>query len=87
MSQEIEFMQKILTETNNKLLVQSDLVVNLRKQISNFERIIKEKDSQVDLSQELSQKLQADLKKQKIKNKLTMGGGILAVIGALVLAK
>jgi len=87
MSQEIEFMQKILTETNNKLLVQSDLVVNLRKQILNFERIIKEKDSQVDLSQELSQKLQADLKKQKIKNKLTMGGGILAVIGALVLAK
>ena len=87
LSNEIKTMQLLLTETNNKFLSQSDLVFNLKSQISNFERIINNKENQVDLSKELSEKLQADLKKQKLKTKLYGGVGILAVVGVLVLTK
>lgn len=87
LSNEIKTMQVILTETNNKFLSQSDLVFNLKNQISNFERIVNNKDNQVGLSKELSEKLQADLKKQKLKTKLYGGVGILAVVGVLVLTK
>ena len=87
LSYEIKTMQVLLTETNNKFLSQSDLVFNLKNQISNFERIVNNKDNQVGLSKELSEKLQADLKKQKLKTKLYGGVGILAVVGVLVLTK
>jgi hypothetical protein len=87
LSNEMKAMQQILTETNNKLLIQTDLVFNLKNQISNFERIVNNKDNQVDLSKELSEKLQVDLKKQKLKTKLYGGAGILAVVGVLVLTK
>ena len=87
LSNEIKTMQVHLTETNNKFLSQSDLVFNLKNQISNFERIVNNKDNQVGLSKELSEKLQADLKKQKLKTKLYGGVGILAVVGVLVLTK
>lgn len=87
LSNEIKTMQVLLTETNNKFLSQSDLVFNLKNQISNFERIVNNKDNQVGLSKELSEKLQADLKKQKLKTKLYGGVGILAVVGVLVLTK
>tara|TARA_R110001592_G_scaffold1726_2_gene10254 strand:+ start:1688 stop:2062 length:375 start_codon:yes stop_codon:yes gene_type:complete len=87
LSNEIKTIQILLTETNNKLLSQSDLVFNLKNQIINFERIVNNKDNQVGLSKELSEKLQADLKKQKLKTKLYGGAGILAVVGVLVLIK
>lgn len=80
-------MQLILTETNNKLLIQSNLVVNLKKQIFNFQTIIDKKNNQADLSRDLNKRLQADLQKQKLKNKLTMGGGVLVVVGVLFLTK
>ena len=80
-------MQKILTETNNKLLIQSDLVFNLKNQILNFERIIDNKDNQVGLSQKLNERLQMDLGKQKIKTKILGGAGILTIVGVLVLTK
>lgn len=80
-------MQKILTETNNKLLTQSNLVFNLKNQILNFERIIGNKDNQVGLSQKLNERLQMDLKKQKIKTKILGGAGILTLVGVLALTK
>ena len=80
-------MQSILTETNNKLLAQTDLVTNLRQQIANFEAIVNQKDNQMTLSKELTSKLQTDLKKQKLKTKIMGGAGILAVAGVLVLIK
>jgi hypothetical protein len=87
MSQEIEFMQQILTQTNNKLLVQSDLNTNLSAQIDNFCRIVNTQAEQIALSKELTAELQKDLKKQKLKTKLFSGAGIAAVVGVLVLAK
>tara|TARA_R100000742_G_C4207374_1_gene34703 strand:+ start:479 stop:622 length:144 start_codon:yes stop_codon:yes gene_type:complete len=45
------------------------------------------KDNQLDLSQELSKRLERDLKKQKFKTKLMGGAGIVAVIAVAVLVK
>ncbi len=84
---EMETMQLVLTETNNKLLSQTDLVTNLRQQINNYEGIINQQANQVALSKELTARLEADLKKQKFKNKLTMGAGIVGVVAAVLLVK
>ena len=80
-------MQSVLTETNNKLLAQTDLVVNLKQQILNLENISKEQNNQMALSKELTDRLQTDLKKQKLKNKLTMGAGVAGVVAAVLLVK
>ena len=84
---EMQTMQSILTETNNKLLTQTDLVTNLRQQINNFQSIINQQANQVALSKELTARLEADLKKQKFKNKLTAGAGIIGVVAAVLLVK
>ena len=83
----MQTMQSILTETNNKLLTQTDLVTNLRQQINNFQGIINQQANQVALSKELTARLEADLKKQKFKNKLTAGVGIVGIVAAVLLVK
>jgi len=45
------------------------------------------KSDQLSLSQELSKRLQNDLKKQKLKTKLMGGAGIAAIIGTIFLLK
>jgi len=86
-STEMQTMQLVLTETNNKLLVQTDLVTNLKQQVLNLERITNEQTNQMVLSKELTAKLQADLKKQKLKTKMMGITGIAAAVGVLVLVK
>ena len=49
--------------------------------------IIDEKQKQTNSQQELNKLLQLDLKKQKLRTKLTSGAGILLVVGAVVLIK
>ena len=85
LSQEMETMQIILTETNGKLNTQGELVANLKTQVLNYQSIIEEKDQQFSTQQELSKRLQQDLKKQKIRTKLMGGAGIAIAIAAAVL--
>jgi len=85
LSQEVETMQIILTETNDKLNTQGELVANLKTQVLNYQSIIEEKDQQFSTQQELSKRLQQDLKKQKIRTKLMGGAGIAIAIAAAVL--
>ena len=85
LSQEMETMQIILTETNDKLNTQGELVANLKTQVLNYQSIIEEKDQQFSTQQELSKRLQQDLKKQKIRTKLMGGAGIAIAIAAAVL--
>ena len=40
-------MQTILSETNNKLLTQGELVANLKTQVENYQSIIEKKDAQM----------------------------------------
>ena len=85
LSQEVETMQIILTETNNKLLAQGNLNANLKTQVANYKKIIEQKDQQFSTQAELNKRLQQDLKKQKIRTKLMGGAGLAIAIGAAVL--
>ena len=86
LSEEMQTMQTILTETNNKLLDQGELVLNLRTQVENYQSIIEKKDSQMVKASELSTELQKELKKQARQKKLyKIGTTVGAVAAALLL--
>ena len=70
-----------------KIVLKDSVITNLNDQISNFNTMISTKQDQLNLSQELSKKLQKDLKKQKLKTKLAGGAGVVAVIAVAVLLK
>ena len=70
-----------------KIVLKDSGITNLNDQISNFNTMISTKQDQLNLSQELSKKLQKDLKKQKLKTKLAGGAGVVAVIAVAVLLK
>ena len=85
LSNEMQVMQTILTETNNKLLSQGTLVANLKTQVENYQSIINKKDQQFDTQAELNSRLQSELKKSKLRTKLMGGAGLLVAVGAAVL--
>ena len=70
-----------------KVVLKDSIIESLNFQVGNFESIMLTKSDQLSLSQELSKRLQTDLKKQKLKTKLMGGAGIVAVIGVVVLLK
>jgi len=78
--------QKVkLLET--KVNFKDSVIFNLNKKVINFESMLSTQSDQLQLSKELSDRLQSDLKKQKVKTKLTTGAGILVAAGILLLAK
>ena len=82
----------ILTDTKigileQKLVLKDSIIFNLESKSNNFESILLTKQNQLNLSQELSKKLQTDLKKQKVKTKLFGGAGILIAAGAVIILK
>ena len=66
-----------------KVVLKDSVIGSLNFQVGNFKSIMITKSDQLSLSQELSKKLQTDLKKQKLKTKL-MGGAGLVAIGAVI---
>ena len=70
-----------------KVVLKDSVIKNLNFQVGNFESIMSTKSDQLALSQELSKKLQTDLKKQKLKTKLMGGAGILVAVGVAILVK
>ena len=70
-----------------KIILKDSIILNLNDKVTNFNSILLTKSDQLALSQELSKKLEQDLKKQKFKNKLTVGGGVVAVIVTALLVK
>ena len=70
-----------------KVVLKDSVILNLTSQVGNFESIMSTKSDQLALSQELSKKLQTDLKKQKLKTKLMGGAGILVAVGVAILVK
>jgi len=70
-----------------KVVLKDSIISNFELKINNFNSILSTKSNQLSISQELSKKLEIDLQKQKVKNKLTAGAGIVAVIGAILLVK
>ena len=70
-----------------KVVLKDSIILSLNSQVGNFESIMLTKSNQLALSQELSKKLQTDLKKQKLKTKLMGGAGILVAVGVAILVK
>ena len=85
LSDEMQTMRTILTETNNKLLTQGELVANLRTQVENYQSIIENKDSQMVKASELSKELQKELKKQARAKKLYQIGSTVGVVATALL--
>ena len=63
-----------------KIVLKDSIIFNLNTQIDNIRSIVMTKDDQLVLSQELTARLEKDLKKQKLKTKLMGGAGIAAVV-------
>jgi len=84
---QLKSMQQILKVTNEKLLTQSDLVLNLKGQVLNYQRIIEQKDNQFKTQEQLSKDLQKALKRERRTKKLYQIGSLIgaaAVVSKLV---
>ena len=84
---EVKLLDQQVTLLKDKIKVLDSITGKKDAIISNYEEILGKKDSQLNLSSELSKRLQTDLKKQKAKTKLfQMGSGVFAIAAiALVL--
>ena len=83
---EVKLLDQEVTLLKDKIKVLDSIAGKKDAIISNYEDILGKKDNQLNLSSELSKKLQTDLKKQKAKTKLfQMGSGVFAVAGILLL--
>ncbi len=81
-----------ITETKinlleSKISLKDSVIFSLETKIGNFESIMDNRSQQLALSKELSERLQTDLKKQKLKTKLMGGAGILVAVGVAILVK
>jgi hypothetical protein len=85
--EEIKLLSNKLGLLETKIVVKDSVIFNLNERVMNFENILNTQSSQIALSKELNDKLQLDLKKQKVKTKLTTGAGILVAASILLLAK
>ena len=86
MSKEVQTMQFLLTETNNKLLIQNDLVTNLQLQINNYDSTIITMQEQFNTQARLSEDLEIALKRSKRQAKLYKIGSYIgiAAVGILI---
>lgn len=88
LTQEVNTVRSILDETNNKLQSQSELVLNLRSQITNYQGLIATKDEQFEQQQKAIQDLQKSLKKANRTKKLYKIGSTIGIAStALLLLK
>ena len=85
--EELVLSSKKFKLLEQKVELKDSIILNLNNKISNFNSIMLTKDNQLGLYQELTKKLQLDLKKQKLKTKLVGLAGIGVAVGILVIAK
>ena len=85
--EELSLVAKKIELLETKIVFKDSVILNLNERVTNFESIMTTQTDQLSLSKQLSDRLQTDLKKQKVKTKLTTGAGILVAAGILILAK
>ena len=85
--EELSLVEQKIELLETKIVFKDSVISTLDNRVLNLENILNTKSDQLSLSQELSNKLQTDLKKQKVKTKLTTGAGILVAAGILILVK
>jgi hypothetical protein len=67
---EIETLQQILKETNQKVGTQSDLNTNLRSQIETYRTMLSTREEQLDTSKDMSKELEKAYRKERRLKKL-----------------
>ena len=72
-------LEKVLL-LDQKIVLKDSIINTNTQQITNYNSIVSQKDSQVMLFQDLSDKLHNDLRKQKLKNKMTITTNIIVVV-------
>jgi len=85
LTKEMQAMQEILNETNNKLNTQGDLVANLKTQVLNYQSQMEKQGNQLKSQKNATQSLQKALKKERRKTKLyqigsAIGGGAVLLL-------
>jgi hypothetical protein len=81
----MQSMQTILSETNQKLIIQGELVSNLRTQVLNTQSMLEKKDNQLNSQKNATISLQKSLKKERRKTKMyqigsAIGGGAILLL-------
>ena len=85
LSKEMQTTQSILTETNNKLVAQTQLVSNLKTQVLNYQSIVTSKDEQINTAKAATESLQKALKKERRAKKLYQVGSAIGGRAILLL--
>ena len=76
--QQLVLAEEQIEVLEEKIVLQDSIILN-------YKQVINNKVKQLDISQELSTRLEADLKKQKLKTKLTGGIGAALLLGLAVI--
>lgn len=82
---EIETLQQILQETNQKIETQNELNTNLKSQILTYQQMLATKDEQLDTSKNMSEELEKAFKRERRTKKLyqitsTIGGAAILLL-------
>ena len=67
--------------------LRDSIIFKLDKKIINTKNVIKIKDEKLSEANKLSDRLQRDLKKERLKTKLTGGLGVAAILGSILILK
>jgi hypothetical protein len=81
--EELEETNKVLSLTQEKIVLKDDIIASLNSKVLNLETIIETKQEQFDLQQELSDKLEIELRVEKTKSflyKIGTGVGVVASV-------
>lgn len=87
LEQEIIVINEKFQILEKKLVLKDEIIFTQNEKIINFQNMLDIRKTQLTLSQELSRKLQLDLKKQKFKTKLFSGIGIAAIAATVIILK
>jgi predicted nucleic acid-binding Zn-ribbon protein len=85
LSKEMQTMQEILKETNDKLNVQGNLVANLKTQVKNYQSQMEKQGNQLKSQKNATISLQKSLKKERRKTKLYQIGSAIGSGAVLLL--
>ena len=81
----MQTMQTILTETNNKLITQNELVTNLQLQNNNLEAVIRDLNKKYDTQAQLTSDFEVALKRQKRQSTIYKIGTTVGAAAVLLL--
>jgi hypothetical protein len=83
--EELSLVNKKLNLLEVKLNYKDSIINSLDESVLNFRNILDTKSNQLEISRNLSEKLQADLKKQKAKTRLFQYGTGAAIVAGVIL--